>query len=289
MPRNRVAATYTATVLPYSIGSVLDQTFTDFEVLVVGDGCTDESGDVVTAIDDPRVHWRNLPSNVGHQSGPNNAGIRAASGDVIAYLGHDDLWLPNHLELLVSEIDRGAAIAHGTTLSVHLDRRPEQWPHEDWSYAPGSWMPPTSLAHTRQAVEKVGGWRVARDTGRLAPEADVLQRMAEAFGPPRWVPHFTNVKFPASKRPDVYRTRPCHEQAHWLTRIREAEDVEALVRGARRQPYVYATERSRVGIKVRAGLRRVGALRKRSQATAEERLRRAREFKGVDDGPNSTH
>ena len=119
MPRVTVViATYNwATVLPYSIGSVLDQTFTDFEVLVVGDGCTDESGDVVTAVDDPRVHWRNLPSNVGHQSGPNNAGIRAASGDVIAYLGHDDLWLPNHLELLVSEIDRGAAIAHGTTLA----------------------------------------------------------------------------------------------------------------------------------------------------------------------------
>ena len=59
---------------------------------------------------------------------------------------------------------------------------------DDWSYAPGSWMPPTSLAHTRQAVEKVGGWRVARDTGRLAPEADVLQRMAEAFGPPQGTP-----------------------------------------------------------------------------------------------------
>ena len=88
MPRVTVViATYNwATVLPYSIGSVLDQTFTDFEVFVVGDGCTDESGDVVTAVDDPRVHWRNLPSNVGHQSGPNNAGIREANGDVIAYL-----------------------------------------------------------------------------------------------------------------------------------------------------------------------------------------------------------
>jgi len=37
-----IMATYNwATVLPYSIGSVLDQTFTDFELLVIGDGCTD--------------------------------------------------------------------------------------------------------------------------------------------------------------------------------------------------------------------------------------------------------
>ena len=107
------------------------------------------------------------------------------------------------------------------------------------------------------------------------------------------------MKFPASKRRDVYRTRPCHEQAYWLTRIREAEDAEAMVRRAQGQPYLYATERSRlprppgwhglirVGAKVRAGLRRMGVLPNRSPATAEERIRRAREFKGLDDGPNS--
>ena len=66
-----IIATYNwATVLPYSIGSVLDQTFTDFELLVVGDGCTDESADVVASFQDPRVHWVNLPRNTGHQAGP---------------------------------------------------------------------------------------------------------------------------------------------------------------------------------------------------------------------------
>ena len=86
MPRVTViTATYNwATVLPYSIASVLDQTFTDFELLVVGDGCTDESAQVVSAIADPRVHWCNLPGNVGHQYAPNNEGIRRANGEVIA-------------------------------------------------------------------------------------------------------------------------------------------------------------------------------------------------------------
>src|ERR1700679_2302736 len=86
-----------APVLPYSIGSVLRQTFTDFELLVIGDHCTDESESVVTAIADPRVRWINLPVGIKHQSGPNNEGIRQARGQLIAYLGHDDLWLPWHL------------------------------------------------------------------------------------------------------------------------------------------------------------------------------------------------
>jgi glycosyltransferase involved in cell wall biosynthesis len=63
-----------STVLPYSIGSVLRQTFSDFEVLVVGDGCTDDSEAVVKAVGDKRVRWINLPANTGHQSGPNKEG-----------------------------------------------------------------------------------------------------------------------------------------------------------------------------------------------------------------------
>ena len=76
-----------AGVLEYSISSVLDQTFRDFELLVVGDGCTDDSERVVRSIGDARVQWVNLPRNTGHQTGPNNEGLRRARGEVIAYLG----------------------------------------------------------------------------------------------------------------------------------------------------------------------------------------------------------
>ena len=86
MPRvSVIMATYNwSTVLPYSIGSVLDQTFRDFELLVIGDDCTDDSEAVVVAIGDARVRWINLPARAGHQFGPNNEGLRQAAGDVIA-------------------------------------------------------------------------------------------------------------------------------------------------------------------------------------------------------------
>ena len=68
-------------VLPFSIGSALLQTFGDFELLVVGDGCTDQSERVVAAVGDPRVRWINLPRNTGHQSAPNE-GLRQARGQL---------------------------------------------------------------------------------------------------------------------------------------------------------------------------------------------------------------
>src|SRR4051794_8039196 len=114
-----VLATYNwSAVLPFSIASALEQSFGDFELIVVGDGCTDDSGEVVAAIGDPRVEWVNLPENGGHQSGPNNEGLRRARGDLIAYLGHDDLWLPHHLACLVAAIDAGADMAFGVARMV---------------------------------------------------------------------------------------------------------------------------------------------------------------------------
>src|SRR6476619_7155830 len=90
-----IIATYNwSSVLRYAIQSVLWQTFQDFELLVIGDGCTDDSAEVVASFTDPRIHWHNLPQNSGNQALPNHTGIDMARGQYIAYLGHDDLWYP---------------------------------------------------------------------------------------------------------------------------------------------------------------------------------------------------
>ena len=87
--------------LRLAIRSALGQTLQAFEILVVGDACTDDSEAVVEAFGDPRIRWLNLAENAGSQYGPNNAGLNAARGEWIAYLGHDDIWAPRHIDATV--------------------------------------------------------------------------------------------------------------------------------------------------------------------------------------------
>jgi glycosyltransferase involved in cell wall biosynthesis len=223
MPRVTVIiATYNwSTVLPYSIGSVLDQTFTDFELLVIGDGCTDDSEAVVKSIEDPRVRWINIP-RVGHQAGPNHEGLRQARGEYVAYLGHDDLWLPHHLAVLASALDAGADLAHSLILMV---QPPES--KQPATVAAKVWRPPSSVVHRRRLVDQFGGWRDHREL-RPTPEGDLWARFEAGGCRIELVPRLTAIKFSALWRPGIYRERPCHEQAAWLARIRSQPDLEMV-------------------------------------------------------------
>lgn len=223
-----IIATYNwSAVLPYSIGSVLRQTFRDFELLVVGDGCTDDSERVVAAIDDRRVRWINLPENSRHQSAPNNEGLRQARGELIAYLGHDDLWLPHHLESHVKTHDEtNADVAYSLCLLVAAGEA-YVWPSvprpRDRSFSP-----PSGMTHRRAMTGELGGWRDYRTIG-TTPDVELWRRAYEAEKRFSFVPRMTAVKFPAGWRRNVYRTRPSHEQARWLARIDAEPDLESTL------------------------------------------------------------
>ncbi len=108
--------------LAAAVASVLRQDLGDLELLVVGDGCTDESAAVVTAAGDARVRWTNLQANSGGPSRPRNEGLRLARGHYVAYLGHDDLWFPWHLATLVGAIEQHDADLV-SSLGVYLEPR----------------------------------------------------------------------------------------------------------------------------------------------------------------------
>ena len=214
-----------AEVLPYSIGSGLWQGYTDFELLVVGDGCTDDSEKVVTAIDDPRVRWINLPSNTGNASGPINEGTRQARGELIAYLTHDDMWLPHHLGALVEAIDRGADFAYSISALLRPDGHHSVSPLQ--ALAPGQAPPPANVVHTKALADRIGPWRLP---GELSTEqdGDAFGRMQAAGCKMRFVPHISLLKWEAARRQDVYKDRPTHEQHEWRQRVLDGRILDLI-------------------------------------------------------------
>lgn len=220
-----VTATYNySSVLRYAIQSALMQTFTDFEVLVIGDGCTDDSAEVVAGFGDPRLRWRNLPENSGHQSTPNNAGIEMARGEYIAYLGHDDVWHPAHLELLVSAMDeRGADLGYTLTEMIAPDELGYRTVRGIGPYRPGQLVMVSSIMHRRDVVSVVGGWRDYR-TLTTHPAAEFPRRVWEYRQRGVSVPRLTVFKFPAPWRPNTYRDKPSEQQAAYVHRIQTEPD-----------------------------------------------------------------
>lgn len=87
-----------------TLNAALKQTFSDFEIIIVNDGSTDDSLQIIKAFEDYRISIF-TQENKG-VSLARNYGIQKSAGTYIAFLDADDLWLPNHLELLFDLIQR---------------------------------------------------------------------------------------------------------------------------------------------------------------------------------------
>jgi glycosyltransferase involved in cell wall biosynthesis len=83
--------------LPECLASVRGQTYSDYEVIVINNGSTDNTEEVVRKLswNKLRHHYQN---DTGSVAGPRNTGIRLAKGDYVAFLDSDDLWYRNKLE-----------------------------------------------------------------------------------------------------------------------------------------------------------------------------------------------
>ncbi len=101
-----------ADLLPQSIGSVLAQTMGDLEVVIVDDGSTDHTREVVESFDDPRVRYAHQ-ANQGIATARNHA-ADLARGRYTAVHDDDDIMLPWRLERQLETIRPGAAGAYGS-------------------------------------------------------------------------------------------------------------------------------------------------------------------------------
>ncbi len=129
-----VIPTYNRThVVGRAIRSVLHQTCQNFEIIVVDDGSTDATAELIALFHDPRLRYIRYDENRGGGAA-RNAGIEAARGDYVAFLDSDDEWLPEKLEKQVRLLESsqpavGAVYAgyvvideHGQTTTTRMPK-----------------------------------------------------------------------------------------------------------------------------------------------------------------------
>ncbi|HEX7085722.1 MAG TPA: glycosyltransferase family 2 protein [Vicinamibacterales bacterium] len=215
-------------ILRFVLDSLRAQTRTDWELIAVGDACTDDSGEVVASYGDPRFHWINLPRNHGEQSGPNNEGLQRARGRYIAFLNHDDLWLPNHLEVLVSAIEETGADLVFSLVALVQPEGPSilGGAGETGRYEPQMSVPASTWLLRRELIDRVGGWRSYRDC-LLPPSQDWLRRAWKAGADLRAVSSLGVLAIQSGGRARSYAERQDDEHARLAARLaRDSRFVE---------------------------------------------------------------
>ena len=161
------------------IQSVLAQTFTDWEMIIVDDGSTDGTGAVVASYDDPRIKYlRRANEGIKGLHLTYNAGLETARGEMIAILEGDDYWPPNKLEIQILDFDDPAVVLSSGLTSVDLGTSegmitPVQMPPEDvrnnrpvgraaiHMISPGSltYTFPVSTVIRAAALRRIGGFQ----------------------------------------------------------------------------------------------------------------------------------
>ncbi len=97
--------------LKRAVESVLVQSFCDFEILVMDDGSSDDTQQVILAINDTRIIYE-WEKNYGGPARPRNRGIVKAKGEWICFLDADDAWLPDKLQVCVQHINKSVDLIY---------------------------------------------------------------------------------------------------------------------------------------------------------------------------------
>ena len=113
-----------AGIIGETIGSILGQTYREIELLVVADGCTDDTPGVVASFNDPRARLMSQPGS-GGPAAPRNAAAAVAKGKYIAFCDDDDLWEPRKLELQIALMERERDLALTYTKGVNFGAQGE--------------------------------------------------------------------------------------------------------------------------------------------------------------------
>jgi glycosyltransferase involved in cell wall biosynthesis len=181
----------TAKYLPFAINSVLEQSFTDFELVICDDGSTDNTPEICKSYTDLRMRYIRLPGKSG-QAGNFNRCLKEARGEFVTILHADDYFLPGFLEDRVRRLSGNAELGFIFGAVQVVDREgaeisiSSRWT-EDHSFMRGELLEPLlqgcilsppSLMLRRTAAEKAGPFRTDLTWGH---DWEWALRLAEQF------------------------------------------------------------------------------------------------------------
>ena len=170
-----------------AIESVIVQTFTDFEIIVIDDGSTDGTAGVIKSFSDSRIRYI-YQSNCGRSNARNQA-FSVANGQYIAFLDSDDLYLPNKLELQVRYLDTHPSVGMVYTSAYCIDKNGSLlddsykatvsgWIYEDVAfYVPVTITLPTVMVRY-EVFDQVGGFDERMERFE---DTDLWRRVSKEF------------------------------------------------------------------------------------------------------------
>jgi glycosyltransferase involved in cell wall biosynthesis len=230
MVNNDLISIITATfnrsnVLKYSIQSAIDQSYENWELLIIGDCCTDDTENVVNSFNNPKIKFINLEKNIGEQSGPNNFGMKICNGKYISFLNQDDLWFPNHLELLYNKlIETGSDLSYSLFYPAQVNNTVFDMPirinsSHDLIYA----SPASSWLFQKKLYNDIGGWKYFKEIYDM-PSQEWLSRAYKRSKKISIVNEVTLIAVQSGARINSYKNRDCMESEYYYNAIKKNPD-----------------------------------------------------------------
>ncbi len=149
--------------LPRAVDSVLKQTFQDFELIVVDDGSTDKTCQLLASFNDPRIKYRFQPNR--GVSSARNKGIRTSKGTFLSFLDSDDEWMRSKLEEQLESIEDNPdyKIVHTDEMwfrnGQHINQKNKHRKYGGWIFKhclPLCVISPSSILMHRKVFAEIG-------------------------------------------------------------------------------------------------------------------------------------
>lgn len=169
-----------------AIQSALDQSYSNWELLICDDGSFDKTSEVIKQFNDPRIRYMQFTKSNGAET--RNKGLSFARGEYIAYLDSDNLWNPHFLDLMLRKLmeNPGTQIAYtgyidteiiGSTVKLLDTPSPDFNPIK---LSSRNFMDLNSIVHHRQVYDWMGGFD--KTLPRLQ-DWDLMLRYTSIFRP----------------------------------------------------------------------------------------------------------